>query len=141
VKWKKRVGAIVFVLVGIILALAFFLPRNTEIPALAMGCYRSENAPDIAVRSDSLNVDQGDIGETSASYQKDNIGHALLTAKPLLLKPVAGGRYKFFLDDRAARYVRFSPGPPAALEIIAADGMTVVYRRVDCGADLGAKVR
>lgn len=121
------------------MALAFFLPRSKEIPASAMGCYRSENAPDIVVRNGSLNIGQGDIGETSASYQKDNVGHAILTAKPLLLKPVAGGRYKFFLEDRAARYVRFLPGPPAALEVIAADGVTIAYRRVNCDTGLGVR--
>lgn len=140
-KWKRRVGAIVFMLVAIIFALAFFLPRNTEIPASAMGCYSSENAPDILVRKGGLNIGQGDVGETSASYQKDNVGHAVLTAKPLLLKPVAGGRYKSFLKNRAARYVRFLPGSPAALEIIAADGMAIAYRHVDCDAGLGAKAR
>ncbi len=135
-------GAIVFVAVIIILALAFFLPRNTKIPASVMGCYRSENAPDIAVQNGKLNIDQGDIGEVFASYQKDNVGHAILTSKPLLLKPVAGGHYKFFIEDRAARYVRFLLGPPAALEIIASDGMTIAYRRVDCdgGLKIGSKI-
>ena len=142
----KKVGQVVFVIILIVLITKKytdpeFIGSDQEIPAKAYGCYHAETAPDITISAGKIIVDQDGVGESLASYRVDNSGPAILTSKPLLLKPVAGGRYKFFVEDRAGRYVRFLPGPPAALEVTAADGMVIPYGRVECGGTLGMKAR
>jgi hypothetical protein len=137
----QKIGQVVFVLIVIAWVIEGFIKHDQKIPPTAYGCYHSEIAPSITINSGKIFVGQDGIGEVASSYQVSNSGPAILTSKSLLLKPVAGGRYQFFVEDRAGRYVRFLPGPPKALEVTAADGMVISYSRVECGGALGTKTR
>lgn len=128
----KKFGQIIFVIIIIALIVVKFADRDQKVPPQAYGCYKSENSPDIVVSSGNVFVDQDGIGEIASSYRIDNVGPAIMTSKPLLLRPATGGRYRFF-EDRAGRYMRLLPEPPKALEVTAADGMVISYGRVECG--------
>jgi hypothetical protein len=140
-KRAKQIGSVVFFIVVAIAVFKNFSHKDEKIPSAALGCYHSERSPDIVISPDKIAIGQDGIGEILSSYRVDNVGPAILTTKPLLLKPVAEGRYKFFIEDRAGRYVRFLPGPPASLEITAADGMVISYDRIECGGPSGTKAR
>lgn len=137
----KKVGQVVFVIIVIIWIIMKFTDHEQKVPPEAYGCYKSEKAPDIIVSSGKVFIDQDGIGEVTSSYRIDNVGPAIMTSKPLLLRPVTGGRYQFFIEDRAGRYVRFLPGPPKSLEVTAADGMVISYSRVECDGVQEGKTR
>lgn len=128
-KWQKRVGAIALLAVIAIVAINLPLFRTKEIPTSVIGCYRAESAPGITVLRDKLVIDQNNMEPTSASYRRDNVGDAILTERPLMLKPGLKGQYNFF-DDRAGGYIR--PTSLRTLEISASNGVTVTYHRADC---------
>lgn len=137
----QKVGQVVFVLIVVVWIFMKFTDHDQQVPPEAYGCYRSEKSPDITISSGKVFIAQDGIGETTSSYRIDNVGPAIMTSKPLLLRLVPGGRYQFFVEERAGRYVRFLPGPPKALEVTAADGMVISYDRVECGGSSGAKAR
>jgi hypothetical protein len=137
----QKVGQVVFVIIVIVWIVMKFTDHDQKVSPEVDGCYRSEKSPSITIESGKILINQDGMEEMTSSYRIDNVGPAIMTSKPLLLKPVAGGRYQFFVEDRAGRYMRFLPGPPKALEVTAADGMVISYSRVECGGALGTKTR
>lgn len=133
----KKVGQVVFVIIVFVWIFMKFTGHSQKVPSEVDGCYRSEKSPGITIGSGKISIDQDGMEEMISSYRIDNLGPAIMASKPLLLMPMTGSRYQFFVEERAGRYVRFLPGPPKVLEVTASDGMVISYSRVECGGALG----
>lgn len=129
----------VLVILGVV-----FLEPQPMTPETVMGCYTAEGAPPLVIERDQIRIAEPEARIFHYVAESDKTGYRLAVTPALGLEPSAAGEYAFvrqkgvgyfwtLLPDLGSsdRKLRDPEDYGGRFEIVARDGVTVIYERSD----------
>ncbi len=133
---------VVLVILGVV-----FLEPEPITPETVMGCYTAKGAPPLVIERDRIRLAEPEARTFHYVAEPDKTGYRLAVTPALGLEPSPAGEYAFvrqkgvgyfwtLLPELGSSYrnLRTPEGYGGRFEIVARDGVTVIYERSDTAA-------